>query len=835
MMESNQTSAPGPSEDRHAVEAFRPRRHPALLAIAVAGFTSALAQIVTVRELLVLFYGNELSSGLVFTSWLLWTALGSAVGGRYSRRVDHKGPALALVLLLLAVVLPATLLWIRATRMVWNIPMGELLPPVKMFAIALTTTGPMCTLGGFLFALAWAVQSRSGAELPARPLLVYLGEAAGAALGGLCLYFALLPYATVLSAVLLTALLLLLAAAVLLYWSWSTALDPPLPAREAIPPPLSDGKPAPIASVHSLHIIHPPKPSEARRHLRFVLAVGLGLIVASGLAVAMVRGQSLDLLSRRWQWGANLLAVYDTPYHHLALVRQANQTSVFANGLWWFSTPDPQTAEYAVHVALLEHPHPRKVLVIGSGIAGILNEVLKHPTVEHVDYVEADPEVIPLLSAHLPGSTTDCLRDSRVHLFHVDAGSFVRRTQRPYDVVLLNAGDPMNLQINRFYTVEFYQRISRILDFGGILSFAVGASADIVGPVQERFLRSLYVSLQEVFPEVMVFPGESARFLATNVTHQLSTDPRQLTERLRERGIELQYVRADTLEDALNPFRLQALAAVLAPAAASGAAQADVQPNRDFLPICYYHNLLLWAAQLHGGILQGMLMLEQNKASWLWAGGLVYLLGVGLLLRPGRLRSGVPVGFNVLVVGGVLMGTEIVLLLSFQVFAGFVYRQVALIIALFMVGMALGAAFLSRLADRPIRARSWLMACQGAFCLLLVALALLLQALQNWLDMFRHTSADMFLTGVFAVLALISGFLGGMHFSLAVRVLAGNTVASEKIGGGLYGLDLFGAAGGALIASLFLIPLYGLLTTLYLFAGFTGIGMLALVPRLKSN
>jgi hypothetical protein len=74
-----------------------------------------------------------------------------------------------------------------------------------------------------------------------------------------------------------------------------------------------------------------------------------------------------------------------------------------------------------------------------------------------------------------------------------------------------------------------------------------------------------------------------------------------------------------------------------------------------------------------------------------------------------------------------------------------------------------------------------------------------------------------------------------MHFSLATRVLAGNTVASEKIGGGLYGLDLLGAAGGALIASLFLIPLYGLLTTLYLFAGFTGIGILALVPGVKGH
>ena len=829
-MDSSHSAAIAPPEAHPSTDSYRPHRYAALLAITVTGFTSALAQIVTVRELLVLFYGNELSSGLVFASWLLWTALGSGLGGRYGRRVNPTGLSLARVLLLLALILPATLLWIRATRMVWSIPVGELLPLGKMLAIALTTTGPLCTTSGFVFALAWAVQaatvgapptrearanpesSRAAPNLheltpsvedkipptpshPAQPLLVYLGEAAGAALGGLSLYFVLLPHVSVLTAVLANALMLWAAAAVLVRWSWSKTC----------------------------------------RRLNILLTTGLWLVIGLILATALIRVDTVDGHSRRWQWGSDLLAVYDTPYHHLALVQQPNQMSVFANGLWWFSTPDPQTAEYAVHVALLEHPNPRKILLVGSGIAGMVDEILKHPVVESVDYVEADPEVIPLIAAHLSSAATASLRDPRVHLFHLDAGSFIREHRQRYDVVLLNSGDPMNLQVNRFYTVEFYRRIAKILEPGGMVSFAVGTSADIVGPVQARFLRSLYASLQAVFPDVMVFPGDNARFLAANVSHRLSTDPRQLAERLRERGLKLQYVRVDSLDDALNPFRLQALTAILEPSPAPGAPRAKVVTNRDFVPICYFHNLLVWAAQLHGGILQGLLTLARNKTGWLWAGGVVLVLAVLLLLGPGRSRPGAAVGFNVLVVGGALMSMEIVLLLAFQVFAGFVYRQVALIIALFMVGMALGAALLSKLGDRPMRARFWLMACQGMLCLFLVALAFLFQVLQHWLDASARGSTDLSLTVVFAVLALIFGFLGGIHFSLAVRVLAGATVASEKIGGGLYGLDLLGAAGGALIASLFLIPLYGILTTIDVFAAFTGIGALALVPGKRTS
>jgi hypothetical protein len=44
----------------------------AVLTITTAGFVATVAQIIVLRELLVLFYGNELSAGLIFAGWLLW-------------------------------------------------------------------------------------------------------------------------------------------------------------------------------------------------------------------------------------------------------------------------------------------------------------------------------------------------------------------------------------------------------------------------------------------------------------------------------------------------------------------------------------------------------------------------------------------------------------------------------------------------------------------------------------------------------------------------------------------------------------------------------------------
>ena len=38
------------------------------------------------RELIVVFYGNEISLGIILVGWLLWTALGSGLAGRLAAR-----------------------------------------------------------------------------------------------------------------------------------------------------------------------------------------------------------------------------------------------------------------------------------------------------------------------------------------------------------------------------------------------------------------------------------------------------------------------------------------------------------------------------------------------------------------------------------------------------------------------------------------------------------------------------------------------------------------------------------------------------------------------------
>jgi hypothetical protein len=48
-------------------------------ALALIGFSAVIGQIVLMRELIVVFSGNEMSLGILLATWLFWTAAGSSL------------------------------------------------------------------------------------------------------------------------------------------------------------------------------------------------------------------------------------------------------------------------------------------------------------------------------------------------------------------------------------------------------------------------------------------------------------------------------------------------------------------------------------------------------------------------------------------------------------------------------------------------------------------------------------------------------------------------------------------------------------------------------------
>jgi spermidine synthase len=165
--------------------------------------------------------------------------------------------------------------------------------------------------------------------------------------------------------------------------------------------------------------------------------------------------------------------------------------------------------------------------------------------------------------------------------------------------------------------------------------------------------------------------------------------------------------------------------------------------------------------------------------------------------------------------GFTLMALQIFLLLAFQSIYGYVYHQLAILIALCMAGIALGSWLAARrnfCDDRPPF-------CAVAFTQILLALSCPVLMLLVTLLAKLSGAAAIWIAAqcVFPALAALSGILGGYQFPLTTQIFLSGGSSKPKIGT-LYALDLLGGCVGALVLSGYLIPVFGFWRTAWLCA-----------------
>ncbi|MEG0823145.1 MAG: polyamine aminopropyltransferase [Erysipelotrichaceae bacterium] len=123
--------------------------------------------------------------------------------------------------------------------------------------------------------------------------------------------------------------------------------------------------------------------------------------------------------------------------------------------------------EMIVHPALAANPNIKKVLVIGAGDGGTINQLIKYPTISHIDLVEIDEEVVKTAQTYFP-SIAKSFEDERVTMNFCDGLKFVRRMNNEYDLIIVDSTDPFGPGEGLF-TREFYGNCYKALTAEGIL------------------------------------------------------------------------------------------------------------------------------------------------------------------------------------------------------------------------------------------------------------------------------------------------------------------------------------------------------------------------------
>jgi spermidine synthase len=167
--------------------------------------------------------------------------------------------------------------------------------------------------------------------------------------------------------------------------------------------------------------------------------------------------------------------------------------------------------EMLVQPAMLMHPDPRDVLIIGGGEGATLREVVAHASVRRATMVDLDEEAVELCRTHMTSWHRGAFEDPRVELIFADGRDFVEKSDAFYDVVIIDVVDMLdNGPAQRLYTRQFYEALKRRLRPGGIVT---------VQGLEFSFLdhqghAALFRTLKSVFANVGSYTCTIPSFLA---------------------------------------------------------------------------------------------------------------------------------------------------------------------------------------------------------------------------------------------------------------------------------------------------------------------------------
>ena len=238
-----------------------------------------------------------------------------------------------------------------------------------------------------------------------------------------------------------------------------------------------------------------------------------------------------------------------TEHQHLVIFKNARMGRVMAlDGVIQTTEADEFIYhEMLTHVPILAHGAAKRVLIIGGGDGGMLREVTKHASVEHITMVEIDGTVVDMCKEFLPNHSNGAYDDPRLNLVIDDGMRFVATTEEKFDVIISDSTDPIGPG-EVLFSDNFYQACRRCLNEGGILVTQNGTPFMQLGEVQTTAgrMNGLFADWHFYMAAVPTYIGGSMTFAwgSTDAAYRrLPVDT--LRARYTVSGIQTRYYNAD--------------------------------------------------------------------------------------------------------------------------------------------------------------------------------------------------------------------------------------------------------------------------------------------------
>ncbi|MBI4529736.1 MAG: fused MFS/spermidine synthase [Deltaproteobacteria bacterium] len=213
------------------------------------------------------------------------------------------------------------------------------------------------------------------------------------------------------------------------------------------------------------------------------------------------------------------LLFYEDGISATVTVHQAeDHTFLRINGKTDASTAvDMHTQTMLGHLALLLHPEPKSIAIVGLGSGVTAAAVSRHP-VERIDVIEIEPAVIRA-SRFFQKVNRNIATDPRVRIVIADARNFFLSGAERYDVIISEPSNPWIRGLSTLFTREFFALARQRLKPGGaMLQWVHGyglAPAD---------LRMVVNTFRTAFPATTIWNTVSGDFLLLGQERLLKID-----------------------------------------------------------------------------------------------------------------------------------------------------------------------------------------------------------------------------------------------------------------------------------------------------------------------
>lgn len=124
--------------------------------------------------------------------------------------------------------------------------------------------------------------------------------------------------------------------------------------------------------------------------------------------------------------------------------------------------------EMISHIPAATHENPKKVLVIGGGDCGVVNELTKYKSFDSIDMVEIDQVVVKECIEHLTAISGNASKDARVNFVFDDGVKFVKEKNNYYDIAIVDSSDPIG-PAEVLFSEDFYVSLKNSLKDDGIM------------------------------------------------------------------------------------------------------------------------------------------------------------------------------------------------------------------------------------------------------------------------------------------------------------------------------------------------------------------------------